>query len=949
MELFTPDDAVTAHQDALDRCQGRAPLACLVELAWHLRQRDCARALALVEAAQSQIDQDHAVAGPQPAEAARLLLIRAEIKLLFADLEMARTDTLTAIEHFRALADPIGLGDSYWLMALIWVDKGDAAQRDDALARALEHYRLAGDPLREQCAQARQLVYAAFGSPAVAQAELQRLGALHSAPALAVQAWVSAAWANVAGFTNDPGGAIRQDIEAQRAATATGQIRQAMVSMRNTSEGFAMLGDLQGALDWSESALQCARRTGWPGSLGSCLRQSADVMRQLQRFDEARTYLQEALGLLGGLSGSRSYEQTLATLGALELDQGLFSAALGTFNELESQVLRHREPDLLLKAWRGQASALAQLGRPAEAVQKAQAALALGVEHGNMDGQAQILRVLARLHRDFAWPAPLGMTDTTAALHYLQQALAVSVSMPGYTPAPDLLAELAAAYAACGHYQQAYEQGVAARDALLRSGLQEAKSRALAMHIRQDVEHARAEAEHHRQLAATLKETADTLETLSAVGRDITASLKVESVFQTLNLHAHRLLDTTSFAVYLLDAEQRLLTSQFWIEAGRHLPVRSIALDDPQLRVARCARERCEILFEQSPEVADPNLVPGTLVTLSRLFLPLVAGERLLGVMTVQSQRPNAYGERERSIFRALAAYGAIALDNAGAYEKAEAAQRQADEALDALHRTQHELVQREKMAALGSLVAGISHELNTPLGTSVMATSTLNDRARAFAAKLGGRLTQTELNAFVQDVRTGTDLLMTGLSRASDLIDAFRQLAVDPSSAQRSRFDLRALCSQVARLPASREGQGTYRVDIDVPDGLEMDSFPDCLGRVITHLMENAMLHAFAARNAGCIRIAAATPVDDVVVLSFSDDGCGIPAENLARIFDPFFTTRLGQGGSGLGLHICYNLVKSVLGGEITMHSVVGEGTVCALRLPRVAAPPVSLTPLIP
>lgn len=683
MDLFTPNEDVDLLEHSLAALVGTSRLGTLVTLAWHLRQRDCARALTLADEAQALLALS-ADADIEPQRlAARLLLLRAEVKLMFADLPAAQQLAQAAMTAFAGVQDPLGQGDVSWLQASIAVDRGDGDQITACLNQALIHYRADGDLLRTDAAMARSLIFAAFRDPAATAVRLQQLFPADLARAPAVTPWVETARANVAGLTNDPARSIRHDLAAYHAALDIGQIRTALVTVNNAVETFTILGDLDAALEWMESGLTLARSTGWPASIGVCLMQMGDVMRLMTRHDEARSYLQEALLVMAPVAGSRNYEQVLGNLGQLALDTGDCVAALDWFSQFEAHVQMHREPDLLIKAWRGQASALLRLGRAEEAGVKAQAALALAREHGNAEGQIQALRILAQL------PGQPG----TFIPDYLAQALKVAATIDGYSAAPELLYQVAAADAASGNFHTAYQNALAANAARNKMHSEEAQKRVLAMQIRQQLERARSETESHRQLAATLRETAATLETLGVIGREITASLDAQAVFEALHRHVHRLLDATFFAIYMLAPDHKTLGTAFGIEAGAPLPVTTVALNHPTSMFAACARERQEVMIEREPGVADPNLIPGTLPCLSQLCFPLIAGERLLGTMSVQSPSAHAYAEREHAIFRTLCAYGAIALDNASAYGVAHAAQKQADQALVELRQTQTQLL----------------------------------------------------------------------------------------------------------------------------------------------------------------------------------------------------------------------------------------------------------------
>lgn len=256
-------------------------------------------------------------------------------------------------------------------------------------------------------------------------------------------------------------------------------------------------------------------------------------------------------------------------------------------------------------------------------------------------------------------------------------------------------------------------------------------------------------------------------------------------------------------------------------------------------------------------------------------------------------------------------------------------------EALERLRATQSELVRSEKLSALGSLVAGVAHELNTPIGNSLTVASTMMDQSREFSQSMANGLTRSRLESFVANTNEGTDILMRSLRHAADLVASFKQVAVDQTSVNRRRFDLHDTVEEILLTlgPSIRKTQHMVRTDI--ASHLSMDSYPGPLGQVLTNLINNAMVHAFDGMAHGVITITAQMQGDSHIKIMVQDNGVGIPAANLARVFDPFFTTKLGRGGSGLGLNIVYNLVREALGGSITVASEPGHGACFTLILP--------------
>lgn len=273
--------------------------------------------------------------------------------------------------------------------------------------------------------------------------------------------------------------------------------------------------------------------------------------------------------------------------------------------------------------------------------------------------------------------------------------------------------------------------------------------------------------------------------------------------------------------------------------------------------------------------------------------------------------------------------------------ERTEALRKTNDElatALATLQRAQSELVRAEKLAALGALVAGIAHELNTPIGNCMTVASTLSEQVGEFDSAIREGLRRSVLDRFMCNTRNATDILLRNLQRASELVTSFKQVAVDQTSSQRRQFAIDEVVSEIVLTLQPTIRKTPYAVVCDVPGGLQCDSYPGPLGQIIANLINNALLHAFEGRASGTVRIAARALSDTHVELTVSDDGIGIPEADQARVFDPFFTTKLGRGGSGLGLHIVYNLVTGVLGGDIAVDSRVGDGSRFVLVFPFVA-----------
>lgn len=270
-------------------------------------------------------------------------------------------------------------------------------------------------------------------------------------------------------------------------------------------------------------------------------------------------------------------------------------------------------------------------------------------------------------------------------------------------------------------------------------------------------------------------------------------------------------------------------------------------------------------------------------------------------------------------------------------------ARQNAEKALRDLTDTQESLIQAEKMASLGQLVAGVAHEINTPVGITLTAASFLAERTSELSAAMAGAgIRRSDLDRYVGQAAETTALMLANIQRAADLIQGFKQVAVDQTSGERRTFNLATYIDEVLVSCGPMLRKTRHRVVADCPTDLEVEGYPGALSQVLTNLVVNALTHAYGPDDAGTLRIAVTQADPATIELLFSDDGHGIPAEHRDRIFDPFFTTRRGQGGSGLGLHIVYNLVTAVMGGSVALEpgrtgrTGGDSGTTIRIRFPR-------------
>jgi PAS domain S-box-containing protein len=255
------------------------------------------------------------------------------------------------------------------------------------------------------------------------------------------------------------------------------------------------------------------------------------------------------------------------------------------------------------------------------------------------------------------------------------------------------------------------------------------------------------------------------------------------------------------------------------------------------------------------------------------------------------------------------------------------------------LKQAQTNLITSEKMASLGSLVAGIAHELNTPIGNSLLTATALDDMVGDFEKKfIAGGIKRSALDAHLADTKLACTIMTGSLRRAADLITSFKQVAVDQTSDQRRRFDLCEVVRDTLATYAAQLRRANCEVRVDTPVAVILDSYPGSFGQVLSNLINNALLHAFEGRAKAQLQITVRELAGDQILFIFSDDGVGMPARILHQVFDPFFTTKMGQGGSGLGMNIVYNIVTGMLGGGIEIDSSSEHGTSVTIKVPRKA-----------
>src|SRR5260370_10279308 len=336
-------------------------------------------------------------------------------------------------------------------------------------------------------------------------------------------------------------------------------------------------------------------------------------------------------------------------------------------------------------------------------------------------------------------------------------------------------------------------------------------------------------------------------------------------------------------------------------------------------------------------------ITAGVVIALS-IRLPLQQIMAAMQAITSGDYNRRVQGTGARDEVGAMARAVEVFRENAIAKREAEdelrASKERAEGALLELNTAQQNLIDAERLAALGGLVAGVAHEVNNPIGISLTVASSYARRAEMFEAELKSerQLRRSQLEEFVRSSRDAAGQLVANLHRAGELIQSFKQVAVDRSHAERRQFSLSEATDQIIASLRPVLKRAPITLSVDVPQGLLLDRYPASSGHLLTNLFLNAVNHAFNGGRKGTISVSARPRGHDDVEIIFADDGAGMTPDVQRQAFDPFFTTRRNEGGTGLGLPIVYNLVTQQLGGRMMLEARLGQGTTFRIIMPKAA-----------
>ncbi|TAE15536.1 MAG: hypothetical protein EAZ95_08625 [Bacteroidetes bacterium] len=445
----------------------------------------------------------------------------------------------------------------------------------------------------------------------------------------------------------------------------------------------------------------------------------------------------------------------------------------------------------------------------------------------------------------------------------------------------------------------------------------------------QSQEEIKSQRDNVEQLAREISEQADelkrsyeTLTILSRIGQTITASLDISNIFDNFFTYTTQLMDADSFRVIEFEEETGDFIYKFNIEKGTKKPLVKIQAGEGINPAILCAKEGRSIVVNKREDLELYGLDHYAMRQgyNAMLYYPLFDNDKPKGAVGVFSKNADAYDVRDLEALTTLSTYVMIALKNAETYGKLNTAQAQ--------------LVESEKMAALGNLVAGVAHEINTPVGICVTAASRVDSKTQEFVKIMeSGQMKRKDMTDYLEVATEGSKILLTNLKRAADLVQSFKRVAVEQSSEEKRMFNLKTYIEETILSLRPELKNKPVEVHLELEE-IEIDSYAGAFSQVLTNFIMNSLIHGFKGKEAGNIRIKTTTK-NKSMILTYSDDGNGMTPEVLEKIYEPFFTTNRSGGGSGLGMNIVYNLIAQKLGGKINVESAVGKGVTFTIEVP--------------
>lgn len=438
-----------------------------------------------------------------------------------------------------------------------------------------------------------------------------------------------------------------------------------------------------------------------------------------------------------------------------------------------------------------------------------------------------------------------------------------------------------------------------------------------------------------------LETSYESIALLSKIGLEVTSTLDLETILQSLFGNINAIFGATNFAIGIYDQEKQEIKYDLVIYEGkRYTPYIRTMHETGQFPVW-CIQNKQSILIKdaileaqkyfndkymgdiKAHFVVEPETYEPITKSLSMIYVPLLVNNRILGVLSVQSEQKNAFDSVHVNMMTTLATYTANALENATMYAK--------------LQQAQDQLIESKKMASIANLVAGVSHEVNTPLGIGITAASHLqNELIKLATSHKDKSLSQTKFTKFISESESGFTLLLNSLSRCSDLISSLKNIVVMHTAGDIDDFDVSDVINKAIKLHDALLSERNIEVTLNLLTNAPARTYPKSIDKILNALLKNSLEHAFSKmRNIqDCISINLKRQGQQYLI-EYQDNGCGLSLQQQEAILEPFTTSKRGQGSVGLGMYAVYSQIKQRLQGTIEISSEEGKGMKVSILLP--------------
>jgi signal transduction histidine kinase len=923
IEFFCDKTVIASLEREIEQSgDNKERISKLIILAWHLRESDSERSLAILsEVWQFQdylLDEKNALfVGYAKLTAATIAIINLDGK--------ARLENLyESYKIFKKIGNEIGIADTFVIAMCMLVD-------EDKIDRYIKYFEISKEIFERNQSYDRLVFLISTAQVVIGKVySLEKLLFYYNKSTQSnccnfmmhrLDAWID--YKN-----NDLSGSIKKHLITLQYGEHTNIIFYKFYIHLIIGVCFANLYDLPSALEWKEKSYQLSQKLKIKRYIFASMSSYAETLTSIGQYKRARDIFNEIMAYAD--TSVRSLRKIIfyCAVGSLDILQGWYVEGLEHFSKAYKAAENTHDLSFQQAALSGKARCLSRLGRHEDAIAAAVRGCAICRDHGYTYYEVEAQQALAEVLRAADGDKP------HRAIEALERALALGERIEGLMVKADIFFDLAKDYAALGDYQRALSFEIKGRESWQRNFDKENAGRVAALQVRYDTARAQAEADHNRALAEAevrraqaMEESNATLALLGDIGQQITASLDQTAIFASLYEHLDDLLPMQRLSVAVPQEGGTTVLLRWRTADGVPPQCMEIATDDPGA-LATCLRSGGEQLSLSEPSAREEAWC-GAPLLISALVFPLRAGDRLIGSACIESDRSTAYGLREQFIFRSLCAYAAVALANASAYASLDRAHENLRSALD-------RLVQQEKMAALGQLVSGVAHEVNTPLGISLSSVSLLHDNIVNLSDKLkAGNLTRSALQEHLESGKQLTDLIQRNLNRASSLVQNFKEVAIDHTKDDLRSFALDEYLQEIITLFYPKLSEYALEVHLEA-EPVPMRSYPGALAQTLSCLIDNIIAHAYAGAHGGKAMISTRRFGMHHVDITVKDCGAGILPEILPKAFDPFVTTGRNQGHMGLGLHAAFNQVTQKLQGQISLENNQDEaGVTVRLRLP--------------